>query len=233
MYWPIKLQSKTSHLQKLNLLKIAWLMLSMLCPEGEAVSLSRRTIVHRIDGIAVNIQEQLLTASGSFQLFSISLDERTDIQDTAQLLTYLRGIDENFEMTEEMLPMKSLKDTVTGKDLYNCVINCLIRSGLSLDKLASITTEGAPSLIDKYSGLVKLMNDKIKEDYRLHSVLSFHCIIKERLCKSLKTKTCYGSSGVCSEFNKSTWTETQAIPKFLGRHRGRFYRCAVPHKSAG
>ena len=92
----------------------------------EAISLSRRTIVHRIDAIAVNIQEQLLTASGSFQLFSISLDERTDIQDTAQLLIYLREIDENFEMTEELLSMESLKDTVTGKDLYNCVINCLI-----------------------------------------------------------------------------------------------------------
>ena len=31
LYWPIKLQSKTSHLQKPNLLKIAWLMLSVLC----------------------------------------------------------------------------------------------------------------------------------------------------------------------------------------------------------
>ncbi|XP_068246864.1 general transcription factor II-I repeat domain-containing protein 2-like [Palaemon carinicauda] len=43
--------------------------------------------------------------------------------------------------------MESLKDTVTGKDLYNSVINSLIRSRLSLDKLASITTDGAPSLI--------------------------------------------------------------------------------------
>ena len=59
----------------------------MLCPEGEAISLSRRTIVRRIDAIAVNIQVQLLTASGSFQWFSIALDESTNIQDTAQLLT--------------------------------------------------------------------------------------------------------------------------------------------------
>ena len=81
--------------------------------------------------------------------------------------------------------MESLKDTVTGKDLYNSVINSLIRSGLSLDKLASITTGGAPSLTGKHSGLVKLMNDKIKEDFPLHSVLSFHCTIhQESLCKS-------------------------------------------------
>ena len=90
-------------------------------------------------------------------------------------------------MTEELLPMESLKDTVTGKDLYNCVINCLIRSGLRLDKLASITTDGAPSLTGKYSSLVKLMNDKIKEYFPLHSVLSFHCIIQESICKTFKT----------------------------------------------
>ena len=165
----------------------------------DAISLSRRTIVRRIDAIAVNIQEQLLTASVSFQWFSIALDESTDIQDTAQLLIYLRGIDKNFEITEELLYMESLKDTVTGKDLYNSVINSLIRSGLSLDKLASITTDGAPSLTGKHSGLVKLINDKIKEDFPLHSALSFHCIIhQESLCKSSLTQTCYGSSGACS-----------------------------------
>ncbi|XP_029639488.1 general transcription factor II-I repeat domain-containing protein 2-like [Octopus sinensis] len=156
---------------------------SVVCPEVkskvEAISLSRRTIVRRIDAIAVNIHEQLLTASGRFQWFSIALDESTDIQDTAQLLIYIRGIDENFEITEELLSMESLKDTTTGKDLFNSVINSSIRSGLTLNKLASITTDGAPSLTGKHSGLVKLLNDKIKEDFPLHSVLSFHCIIHQ------------------------------------------------------
>ncbi|XP_066990456.1 general transcription factor II-I repeat domain-containing protein 2A-like [Macrobrachium rosenbergii] len=133
----------------------------------------------------MNIQEQVLTASVSFQWFSIALDESNDIQDTAQVLIYIRGIDEKLQITEELLSMESLKDTVTGKDLYNSVINSLIRSRLSLDKLASITTDGAPSLIGKHCGLVTLMNDKIKEDFPSHSVLSFHCIIhQESLCRS-------------------------------------------------
>ncbi|CAI9741099.1 Hypothetical predicted protein [Octopus vulgaris] len=144
-------------------------MLSALCLEVkskiEAISLSRRTIVRRIDAIAVNIHEQLLTASGRFQWFSIALDESTDIQDTARLLIYIRGIDENFEITEELLSMESLKDTTTGKDLFNSVINSSIRSRLTLNKQASITTDGAPSLTGKHSGLVKLLNDKIKEDF--------------------------------------------------------------------
>ena len=59
-----------------------------------------------------------------------------------------------------------------------------------MDKLASITTDGAPPLTGKHFGLVKLMNDKIKEDFLLHSTLFFHCIEnQESLCKfSLELK---------------------------------------------
>ncbi|XP_076056619.1 general transcription factor II-I repeat domain-containing protein 2-like [Oratosquilla oratoria] len=167
---------------------------SVVCPEVkskvEAISLSATTIAPRIDEIAVNIQEQLLTTSGSFHWFSIALDESNYIQDTTQLLIYIRGIDGNFEITEELLSMESLRDTVTGKYLYNSVINTLIRSGLSLDKLASITTDGAPSLTGKHYDLVNLVNDKIKEKFPLHSVLSLHyTIFQESLWKSsLKLK---------------------------------------------
>ena len=68
----------------------------------------------------MNIQDQLLTASGSFQWLSIALDESTDIQDTAQLLTYLRGIDKNFEITEELLSVESLKDTYWKRFVQQC-----------------------------------------------------------------------------------------------------------------
>ena len=133
----------------------------------------------------MNIQKQLLTASSNFEWFSIASDESTNCQDSAQLLIYIRGIDNNFEITEELLAMESLKGTTTGKDLYKNVMNSIIKSRLSLDKLASITTDGAPLLRDKHSGLVKLMTDKIKETSPLNNVLSFQCIIhQESLCKS-------------------------------------------------
>ena len=133
----------------------------------------------------MNIREQLLAASRNFEWFSIALDESTDCQDTAQLLIYIRGIDENFVITEELLSIESLKDTTTGKDLYDSVMNSMMKSGLCLGKLASITTDGAPSLTGKHCGFVKLMNDAVKEKFPLHDVLSFHCIIhQESLCKS-------------------------------------------------
>ena len=103
----------------------------------EAISLSQRSIACCIDTIAVNIQDQLLISIEDFQWFSIALDESTDLQDIAQLLIYIRGINENFQITEELLTIESLEGTTTGKDMYNRVISSLSRSRSSLDELSS------------------------------------------------------------------------------------------------
>ena len=81
--------------------------------------------------------------------YSLALDESTGVKDTAQLLVFIRGIDENFEITEELLSLEHFNDTTTGQDLFESVENCLDRSGLPLHKLASITTDGAPALTGK------------------------------------------------------------------------------------
>ncbi|GBN88859.1 hypothetical protein AVEN_182340-1 [Araneus ventricosus] len=39
------------------------------------------------------------------------MDESTDINDTAQLVLFIRGVDENFKITEELACMRSLKGT--------------------------------------------------------------------------------------------------------------------------
>lgn len=69
---------------------------SVLCSEVKskvgAISLSRRTVVCRIDAISKNLLEQLIVASGQFEWYSLALDESTNIQDTAQLLIFIRGV---------------------------------------------------------------------------------------------------------------------------------------------
>ena len=49
----------------------------------ESISLSRRTVVHRIGSISDQLAEQLMIASKDFVCFSLALDESTDEEDTA------------------------------------------------------------------------------------------------------------------------------------------------------
>ena len=89
---------------------------NIICPEVrtkfQAVLLSRRTIVCRIDAISHN------EMSKSFQWYSLALDESTDLQDSAQILIFIRGSDAEFNINEEILSIESFKGTTTGEDCF-------------------------------------------------------------------------------------------------------------------
>ena len=138
-----------------------------VCPQHrqkfEEVSLSRRTLARRIKAISEDLTSQLKGLVSSFQLFSLALDESTDIDDTAQLLIFVRGISKNFEITEELLSMESMKDTTTGKDIFECVKNALRTMELPRQKMVSVTAGGCPTLTGKNVGLLKRLSDCVAE----------------------------------------------------------------------
>uniref|UniRef100_A0A0L8GQ03 Uncharacterized protein n=1 Tax=Octopus bimaculoides TaxID=37653 RepID=A0A0L8GQ03_OCTBM len=45
-------------------------------------------------------------------------DETTDKTDTAQLAIFICGVDSNLFVMEEILDIKSMHETTTGKDLF-------------------------------------------------------------------------------------------------------------------
>ena len=130
---------------------------NVVCPDVkskfDAISLSRRTVVRRIKVISEELRHQLQDASERFLCYSLALDESTDIAHTAQLLIFVRGIDANFNITQELLSMESLKDTTTGQDICDAVKNTIERNRLKWDRLASVTTDGARALRGKNVGM--------------------------------------------------------------------------------
>ena len=161
-----------------------------VCPQFrqkfEGVSLSRRTAARRIEVIGKDLTSQLKRRVPSFQLFSLALDESTDIGDTAQLLIFVRAISDNFEITEELLSMESMKGTTTGKDIFECVENAICKMNLSWQNMVSITTDGCPSLTGKNVGLLKRLSDKVAEVGCGRELIFLHCIIhQEVLCRKV------------------------------------------------
>ena len=161
----------------------------ILCPEikskFEKVSISRRTVTRRVELIDENIASQLNKKSDSFELYSLALDESTDVKDTAQLLIFIRGIDDSFAITEEFLTMESLKGTTRGEDLYNQVSAVIERMKLPWSKLVNVTTDGSPNLTGKNVGLLKRIQNKVKEENPDQDLIFLHCIHQESLCKSV------------------------------------------------
>ena len=142
-------------------------------------------MVRHVQKISDDLMSQLKDTSKQFLWYSLALDENNDVQDTAQLLVFIRGMDANFQLTEKLLSVESLKDTTTGKDLFHAVENCIAKTGPEWNKMASVTNDGARALTGKNVGLLKLMNDKIKAEHPGHALTPLHCVIhQESLCKS-------------------------------------------------
>ena len=60
------------------------------------------------------------------------LDESTDIRSTALLAIFIRGVDDNFEIAEELVAIISLKGTTRGIDLLEGMMATIKRMGLFL-----------------------------------------------------------------------------------------------------
>jgi len=66
----------------------------------------------------------------------------TDNVDTAQLLVFVRAVNENFELTQELAGMASLHVRTTGEDIFGGVNSVLENLDVQWSKLASVTTDG-------------------------------------------------------------------------------------------
>ncbi|KAL4153128.1 hypothetical protein QTP88_000961 [Uroleucon formosanum] len=146
------------------------------------IGLSRNTITRRVENIGNNILTQLQNKARDFKYFSLALDESTDITDTAQLLIIIRGIDINFNVTEELASLKSMHNRTTGADMFEKVDLCLQDLKLDWKNLSCITTDGAPNMRGENIGFVGRVNKLLKLK-NIEPPINIHCIIHQQaLC---------------------------------------------------
>ncbi|XP_075933644.1 general transcription factor II-I repeat domain-containing protein 2-like [Anarhichas minor] len=191
-----------------------------VCPEKKdvfnAVSLSASTITRRIEEIGGNVYAQLQQKTKEFYFFSLALDESTDVQDTAQLLIFIRGVSANFEMCEELAALQSLKGTSTGEDIFGKVCQTMEELDIDWSKLASITTDGAPSMVGASRGLIGRMNREM-EERGLTAPIQVHCLIHQQAlcCKVLKWDSVMKVVVSCINFIRAKGLKHRQFQQFL------------------
>ena len=95
-------------------------------------------MARRIEKLSSDIKRQLGDSAASFDYFSLACDESTDASDTAQFLIFLRGVDDDMNVTEEMLDLKSLKGQTRGSDLFLTVCSAVDDLKLPWSKVSGI-----------------------------------------------------------------------------------------------
>ncbi|XP_076817402.1 general transcription factor II-I repeat domain-containing protein 2-like [Clavelina lepadiformis] len=142
----------------------------------ENVSLSHQTVARRVAELSENVTVQLKDVVQQCKYFSLALDESTDISNVSQLLVFIRTIDKNFTVFEELLKISPLRGTTKGIDIYNSLASVVDAYG-GFEKCACVVTDGARAMTGRKRGLVGILKD--------HGVNcpTLHCIIhQEALC---------------------------------------------------
>ena len=107
--------------------KCILLAVSELCPEKmrmfQNISLSRMAVQRRVADIAANLTDQLKQKVKEVCFYSLVMNESIDCCDTAQHVIYIRGVDKDFNISEELAAMQSMKGRITGRDVCTELIN--------------------------------------------------------------------------------------------------------------
>ena len=102
--------------------------------------------------------------------------------DTAQLSVFVRMFFSDDTVKEDLLVLLPLKEKTRGVDVFHIFKNFIDEVNLPLEKLVSITTDGAPSMIGANVGFVTLC----KNDASFPQFISYHCIIHQQvLCSKV------------------------------------------------
>ena len=106
-------------------------------------------------------------------MFSLALDESTDVTDNPQLAVFVRYVSSDVVIKEELLDLIALKETTHGIDIKKALDEILMKAKIPLNKFVSVATDGAPAMVGRNAGLIAL----IKNDPSYPDFFPIHCII--------------------------------------------------------
>ncbi|GFT97099.1 protein ZBED8 [Trichonephila clavipes] len=135
----------------------------------KAMPLSKNTVSRKIDEMGEDIEKQLVEKLKT-RKFSVQMDESTLRDSEAVLITYARYIDKG-HFAEEMLFCKRLESTTTSKDIFNKLKNYLDANDIPMKNITSCAADGAPNMMGKKNGCLKLMKDANPEMILVHCVI--------------------------------------------------------------
>lgn len=158
----------------------------ILCPEKvkifSEISLSANTVARRITEMSASVEKQLISLSQNFDAYSLALDESTGVCDTAFCAIFIRGIDKDLKVTEEIFDLVPLKDTTTGRDVSEAFESSVEGAGLKWENLVSVATDGAPAMCSENCGVIGLVKAK-QLVLGCQPIVPVHCLIhQEALC---------------------------------------------------
>ena len=145
------------------------------------VQLGANTVARRVSALSADAAKQLESDMNRCKWFSIQCDESVDSSDTAQLAVFIRMVFDDFSTKEEFLTLLPLKTTTRGVDIYNAVKDYFVEKKIPVEKLVSVTTDGAPAMTGCHSGFIASYIDRLYAQNLSDLTMSWHLLSRSSI----------------------------------------------------
>jgi hypothetical protein len=150
-------------------------MVSIMVGESAAkqllnVPLSNNTITRRLYDMSEDMNDQLIEKL-KYKHFSIQLDEATDNNDDADLIYYVRFIDGEDNIIEDLLFCKSITAGSKAVDLFEVIDSFMDENSIDWTQCVSVCTDGARSMSGRYGGLQAPIRNQAPDTLWTHYVI--------------------------------------------------------------
>ena len=142
------------------------------------------------------------------------MDESSDTSDTAQLSIFIHGVDSSLCITEELLGLKSMHGTTTGKDISGEIFKCIIEMSLGVylwDCRLMVCLRCAVKRVDWPAGFRGRCGRKMQVSLQFVSFIRKGCVAK------LSSETCCEFHNTSSQLHKSQRFESLAVLSLFWR----------------
>ena len=143
----------------------------MFRPEAEEkirqIPLSNDTIRRRICDMSTDIQDTVISSVKQSKMFTMQVDESTDISGKAQLIAFIRFVSDG-KISDQFFCCKELKERTTGQDIFDILCKYLEENELTWKECVGLCSDGAPSMIGSIKGVPFL---KIAHTMYIHNLI--------------------------------------------------------------
>ena len=151
--------------------------------DNSSIALSHYTIQCCQNDIAKQLTLFLQTkVNKEARLFSLSVNESTDIKDSAQLLVFICSLSSRFDLCEDLLSMETLSSCTRREDIFIAVKNICLCNGLDLKNLHGICTDGVPAMTGYLQSFVARFSVYVSKEYHNKLLTNHRIVHKEALC---------------------------------------------------
>lgn len=150
----------------------------------KSLALSRNSVTRQINQHAKFLEDKLKNDIANYDKVTLIFDESNDNVNCAQVPIFIRCVDNDMNVHDRFLNLNQINKNCTGENFKDQLIKVQEKFEFDFNKVVSICTDSARSLVGKNIGAITLLKNHLsKNDNFTRNIQHFKCIIHQvNLC---------------------------------------------------